>query len=66
MDQALKADANDGVAYRLGVEGIHKQLLDLMFKQGVSPIEAIGADFDPTIHEAVSHEPSENHRFTKE
>ena len=62
MDQALKADANDGVAYRLGVEGIHKQLLDLMFKQGVSPIEAIGADFDPTIHEAVSHEPSENHR----
>ena len=62
LDQALKADADDGVAYRRGVEGIHKQLLDVMFKQGVAPIEAIGADFDPTQHEAVSHEPSENHR----
>ena len=62
LDQALKADANDGVAYRRGVEGIHKQLLEVMFKRGVELIEAVGADFDPTLHEAVSHEPSERHR----
>ena len=34
----------------------------MIFKQGVAPIEAIGADFDPTQHEAVSHEPSKTHR----
>ena len=62
LDQALRADANDGVGYRRGVEAIHKQLLDVMFKRGVEPIEAVGADFDPTLHEAVSHEPSERHR----
>jgi molecular chaperone GrpE len=62
MDQALKADADDGVAYRRGVEGIHKQLLKVMRKQGVEPIEAIGADFDPELHQAISHEPSETHR----
>jgi len=62
LDQALKADTNDGIAYQRGVEGIHKQLLDVMLKRGITPIAAIGSDFDPTLHEAVSHESSENHR----
>ena len=62
LDQALKADANDGVAYQRGVQGIHKKLLDVISKRGVTPIEAIGSNFDPTLHEAVSHESSENHR----
>ena len=49
-------------AYRRGVEIIHKQLMELMTKRGVSPIEALGTDFDPTLHQAVTHEPSDTHR----
>ena len=36
-------------AYRRGVEIIHKQLMELMTKRGVSPIEALGTDFEPPI-----------------
>ena len=62
LERALAADAGDGDAYRRGVEIIHRQLLDVMARRGVAPIEAAGADFDPTLHQAVVHEPSGSHR----
>ena len=62
LERALAADAGDGDAYRRGVEIIHRQLLDVMARRGVAPIEAAGADFDPTLHQAVVHEPSDSHR----
>ena len=37
-------------------------MLDLLRKRGVKPIEALGADFDPNVHQAVIHEPSDDHR----
>jgi molecular chaperone GrpE len=49
-------------AFRRGVELIHKQMLDLLRKRGVTSIEALGADFDPNVHQAVIHEPSGEHR----
>jgi molecular chaperone GrpE len=64
FERALKAetvvDQSDG--YRRGVEIIHRQLLDLLRRRGVKPIDAIGADFDPHLHQAVSHEESPEHR----
>jgi len=39
---------------RSGVELIHKQLLDVLFKFGVRPINALGERFDPRIHHAVA------------
>ena len=62
FERALATEAQDGDAYRRGVEIIHKQLLDLMGKRGVAPIDALGTDFDPTLHQAVVHEPSAAHR----
>ena len=62
LDRALAADTGDGDALRQGVEIIRKQLLDVMARRGVAPIEAVGADFDPTLHEAVAHEPGDGHR----
>lgn len=62
LERALAADARDGDAYRRGVEIIHKQLLDVMTRRGVAPIEAVGTDFDPNLHQAVAHEPSDGHR----
>ena len=62
LERALAADAQDGAVDRRGIEIIRKQLLDLMAKRGVAPIEALGSDFDPNLHQAVAHEPSEAHR----
>jgi len=62
FDRALAAGAGQGgEAYRKGVDLIHAKLHDLLHKQGVRPVETVGADFDPTIHQAVSHEPSPGH-----
>src|SRR5262245_24696476 len=64
MERALKADATAEGAegYRRGVELIHRQLMDILRKRGVRPIEAIGADFDPYFHQAVAYEPAEGQR----
>ena len=62
LERALAAETQDGGAYRRGVEIIHKQLLDVMARRGVAPIEAVGADFDPALHQAVVHEPGDGHR----
>jgi molecular chaperone GrpE len=64
LERALKADAGGeaGDAYRRGVELIHRQLGDILRKRGVRPIDALGADFDPYYHQAVSHEPVEGRR----
>ena len=63
FDIALTVDAGEGgAAYRKGVELIHAKLQDLMAKYGVRPIQALGADFDPNLHQAVVHEESPDHR----
>ena len=64
LERALNADAgSEGAeAYRRGVELIHHHLLELLRKRGVRPIEALGADFDPHFHQAVSHEAAEGRR----
>jgi molecular chaperone GrpE len=64
MERALKAEAGSDAAgsIRKGVELIHKQLLDTLRKRGVTPVEALGADFDPHFHQAVAYEPAEGRR----
>src|SRR5688572_11464009 len=60
LERALQAsspaadEGSDGL-YK-GVELIHRQLQELLRKRGVKPIEALGAEFDPNLHEAVMHE----------
>jgi molecular chaperone GrpE len=63
FDRALTMDAGEGgAAYRKGVELIHAKLNDLLRKHGVHPIESLGLDFDPNVHQAVIHESSPEHR----
>jgi molecular chaperone GrpE len=63
FERALDAPAPpEADAYRKGAELIHRQMLDLLKKRGVKPIEAVGADFDPNFHQAVIHEASDSHR----
>src|SRR4026208_950030 len=59
FDRALTVDAGDGgTAYRKGAERIHGKLHDILRKHGVRPFDALGADFDPNVHQAVVHEAS--------
>jgi molecular chaperone GrpE len=63
FDLALTVEAGEGAAaYRKGVELIYGKLQDLLRKYGVKPIESLGADFDPKLHQAVVHELSPEHR----
>jgi molecular chaperone GrpE len=42
-----------------GILLIQRKLQSLLDQAGVTPIETIGQEFDPFMHEAVTHEPSE-------
>jgi len=41
-------------AFRLGIELIHRQFVEILSKEGLRPVEALGRPFDPLIHEAVA------------
>lgn len=63
LARALAAPAGHSVdGYRKGVELIQKQILDLLKKRGVSAIDAVGRDFDPHIHQAVTREVTDAYR----
>ena len=63
LERALQAPSGgDADALRKGVELIHRQMLDLLRKRGVRPIQAVGADFDPRFHESVVSEATGDHR----
>ncbi len=48
----LPPDGND--AWCQGIEAIHRQVVELLERHGVQPIDALGETFDPHYHEAVS------------
>lgn len=52
FDRALQSSPEKS-EFHLGVELIHKQLLDALTKIGVQPIAAKGQQFDPRFHEAI-------------
>src|SRR2546425_6622138 len=41
-----------------GMSLVLKQLQDFLTENGLQPIEAVGQKFDPNLHEAIAHEPS--------
>lgn len=65
LERALDAEAADpgaAAAYRKGVELIHRQVLDVVRRRGVEPLEVVGQDFDPLWHEAIANDPIDDHR----
>lgn len=66
FERALKHSApgvdegNDG-GLRTGVELIYKQLMDLLTRSGLEPVQAVGQPFDPHLHEAVTMTPSDEY-----
>lgn len=63
FERALAVETSpEAQVYRTGVELIHRQLGELLRKRGVTPIESMGADFDPHVHQAVAYEESPGSR----
>ena len=59
FDRALSLEAPaEAQNYRAGFELIHRQLGELLRKRGVTPLEVLGAEFDPHLHQAVAYEES--------
>jgi molecular chaperone GrpE len=42
-----------------GMGMVLKQLMDFLADQGLQAIDATGQEFDPNLHEAIAHEPSD-------
>lgn len=54
LDRALAARDNaSSDSLKDGLELVHRQFLDILAKEGLQPIKAVGETFDPNIHEAV-------------
>jgi molecular chaperone GrpE len=62
FERALQIDAPGADSYRQGLEIIHRALMDMLRKRGVTPIEAVGTTFDPQVHQAVAYEEAPDRR----
>jgi len=61
FERALKAEGEDLQGFRNGIELIYRQLRDVLEKEGVKPMDAVGSQFDPNLHEAVMQEQSDQY-----
>ena len=57
FERALVGVAEDAAedAFVDGMNKIYKQMFQMLEQAGVSPIEAVGKEFDPNYHNAVMH-----------
>ena len=62
FERALQIEAPGADSYRQGLEIIHRALMDMLRKRGVTPIEAVGTTFDPQVHQAVAYEDAPDRR----
>ena len=56
FERALASEPrSDGEgAFRQGVVLIHRQLMEELKKEGLTPMDSVGQPFDPNLHEAVA------------
>ena len=57
LERALEVEGD----IREGVEATREQLLAILEQEGLAPVASDGESFDPTVHEAVMGQPSEEH-----
>ena len=61
---AARSEGEESPIYS-GMNLVYKQINDFLIDNGLQPIEVIGQKFDPNLHDALAHEPSdtvpENH-----
>lgn len=62
LERALKTrpTQGEGAAWSEGVELVYRKLANILDAEGLKPIAKAGDPFDPNLHEAISHEDSED------
>jgi len=58
LERALQNRPTDD-PWAAGIELIARKLQNMLDSEGVKKIEALGVEFDPNFHEAISHEPAD-------
>lgn len=58
FERALKVETADS-GYAKGVELIYQRMSEVLRKMGLEPIEAVGRQFDPNVHQAVERVPTD-------
>jgi molecular chaperone GrpE len=61
LELALSHVEDKSDDFAQGVELIVKQFIDVLSDKGVEPIPAKGEPFDPNVHEALTHQPSDEY-----
>jgi len=63
LDRAMTAAKQAGESGPLvqGVGMVQTQLLDMLNRHGITPIDALGKPFDPNLHQAIMQQPSREH-----
>ncbi len=63
LERALKERPKDGeaAAWAEGIELIYRKMYGVLETEGVEVIDAEGEHFDPTMHEAIAHDESDDH-----
>jgi molecular chaperone GrpE len=56
--EAARAEGENSPVFS-GMSMVLKQLMDFLRENGLQPIDATGQKFDPNLHEAIAHEPSD-------
>lgn len=59
--QQLDPQGEEAQSLHRSYQGLYKQLVDVLKQLGVAPMRVIGQAFDPSLHEAVMREPSDEH-----
>ncbi|MEE1314290.1 MAG: nucleotide exchange factor GrpE [Faecalimonas sp.] len=57
---AMVAEEDKEDSFVTGMEMVYKQILTMFETVGVKPIEAVGVEFNPDLHNAVMHVEDEN------
>lgn len=57
LERALQNRSADD-PWANGIELVARKFQNILESEGVKKIEAIGTEFDPNFHEAISHEPA--------
>src|SRR6202043_2939306 len=56
--EAARGEGGEKSPIYSGMSLVLKQLQDFLAETGLQPIKAVGQKFDPNLHEAIAHEPS--------
>ena len=63
LERALanRPEEGDGLEWAGGIELIYRKFLSLLESEGVVQMDSLGQPFDPSLHEAIAQEESEDY-----